>query len=194
VKPVAVAEYLYGLLGSSAWLRLVGVSKTTGPIGVPITKDEALFNEVSGHGRELLWLATGGKRGSKPPASRSLPPRKIKVIKDLGSSLPTSYTYEEASANLVVGEGILGPVPPEVWRFEVSGLKVVPSWLSYRLATRAGKKSSPLDEIRPTHWEQTHELLALLHSLEGMVAMEPRSESLIRRVLESEVLAYGEHP
>jgi len=194
VKPVSVAEYLYGLLGTGAWLRWVGVSKTTGPIGVPITKDEVLFREVSAHGRELLWLATGGKRGSKPSAAHYLPAREAKVIKDLGGSLPTNYSYDESSANLVVGEGIFGPVSPEVWLYEVSGLKVVPSWLSYRLATRAGKKSSALDEIRPKRWEQTHDLLALLYSLEGMVAMEPRSESLIRRVIQSEVLTYGDHP
>ena len=32
-----------------------------------------------------------------------------------------------------VGEGRFGPIAFTVWNFEVSGLKVVQSWLSYRM-------------------------------------------------------------
>jgi hypothetical protein len=51
-----------------------------------------------------------------------------------------------------VGNSRFGPVTPEVWEFEVSGLKVVQSWLGYRMKKRARKKSSLLDDIRPERW------------------------------------------
>jgi hypothetical protein len=62
-----------------------------------------------------------------------------------------------------------GPVAPEVWEFEISGLKAVQSWLGYRMKKRAGKKSSPLDDIRPERWtpKMTDELLELLWVLEA---------------------------
>lgn len=62
---------------------------------------------------------------------------------------PVDYVYDEAKREIVAGEGRFGPVSPQVWEFEVSGLNVVQSWLDYRMKKRAGKKSSPLDDIRP---------------------------------------------
>jgi hypothetical protein len=68
-----------------------------------------------------------------------------------------------------IGDGIFGAVPEEVWEFEVSGLKVVQSWLAYRMKKRAGKKSSPLDDIRPERWtpRMTDELLEMLWVVQG---------------------------
>lgn len=50
---------------------------------------------------------------------------------------------------------------PEVWEFSVSGFKVLQSWLAYRMQKGAGKKSSPLDKIRPAAWRFDEELLDL---------------------------------
>ncbi len=56
-----------------------------------------------------------------------------------------------------------------------SGLQVVRSCLSYRMRSGAGRKSSPLDDIRPERWtpQLTEELLELLWVLEATVAMFP---------------------
>ena len=40
-------------------------------------------------------------------------------------------------------------MPPEVVAFELSGFRPVKSWLDDRMASGAGRTSSPLDEIRP---------------------------------------------
>jgi len=40
----------------------------------------------------------------------------------------------------------------EVWKCEVSSLKVALSRQGYRMKKRAGKKPSPLDDIRPERW------------------------------------------
>ncbi|UTT49883.1 type ISP restriction/modification enzyme [Rhodococcus gordoniae] len=185
VSAESVALYNYGLLGTGAWLRVVGVTKKVGTVAVPYTTNRDLFNTVVSHGHELLGIATRGRRGT-PPASQ---PKSANLAQDIGRLLPESYSYDEGSHSLSIGNGMIRDVSPKVWAYEVSGLRVIPSWLSYRLAVRAGKKSSPLDDIRPESWKLTDELIDLIHLLEGMVAMEETSELLIRRVLSGEILS-----
>lgn len=187
ISPESIALYTYGLLGTGAWLRVVGVTKKVGAVAVPFTTNRDLFDEVASHGSALLWISTHGERGSAP----ALRPKSARLTKEIGHSLPESYSYDEVGRDLSIGNGVISRISPEVWDYEVSGLRVVHSWLSYRLATRAGRKSSQLDEIRPERWELTEELLNLLHSLEGMVAMEAPSELLIRRVLSGDLLSMG---
>jgi hypothetical protein len=98
---------------------------------------------------------------------------------------PTEYAYDPAKGEITVGDGRFGPVAPEVWDFEVSGLKVVQSWLGYRMKKRAGKKSSPLDDIRPERWtaRMSDEFLELLWVLEATLAMEPDLAAALEKVV-----------
>ena len=75
-----------------------------------------------------------------------------------------------------------------MYEFEVSGLKVVQSWLKYRMKKGAGKKSSPLDDIRPARWTSqfTTELLELLWGLEETVKCYPEQEKLLEAVVASD--------
>ncbi len=83
-----------------------------------------------------------------------------------------------------MGAGAFAPVAPEVYNFEVSGLKVVQHWLGYRMREPKGKKSSPLDDIHPQKWTRdfTDELLELLWILEATIAEYPRQAKLLTRV------------
>lgn len=78
-----------------------------------------------------------------------------------------------------------------MWEFEVSGLKVVQSWLGYRMRNRKGKKSSPLDDIAPEHWppEFTSELLRLLHLLEETLDIYPQQAALLERIVQGPLLS-----
>lgn len=78
-------------------------------------------------------------------------------------------------------------MPPQIWEFEVSGLKVVQSWPGYRMKARAGKKSSPLDDIRPERWtaQMSDELLELLWVLEATLALEPQLEQMLDKIIAS---------
>ena len=109
---------------------------------------------------------------------------------------PTSFRYDGATRTLYVGEGEYAPVTPEVYGFEVSGLKVVQSWLRYRMRNGAGRASSPLDGIRPERWTSrfTTELLELLWVLEATVEGWPEQERLLGAVVERECLRAGELP
>ena len=91
---------------------------------------------------------------------------------------------------LLVGEGFIDNVPPEVWQYEVSGKQVLVHWFSYRkkVRTRAvigeRRPPSPLEKIQPDHWlaEYTRELLNVLHVLARLVALEPRQADLLTRI------------
>ncbi|MDW8051564.1 MAG: type ISP restriction/modification enzyme [Armatimonadota bacterium] len=88
---------------------------------------------------------------------------------------------------LQVDTSVIAPVPPEVWAFEVSRLKVVASWLEYRVGAGGGKKSSPLDALRPERWTLAFntELLELLWVIEHTLAVYPRQAELLERILAS---------
>ena len=83
-----------------------------------------------------------------------------------------------------------------VYEFEVSGLKVVQSWLKYRMRNGGGRRSSPLDDIRPARWTSafTTELLELLWVLEATVTVYPEQESLLKAVVEGACLQAGDLP
>ena len=109
---------------------------------------------------------------------------------------PEGFEYAESRRTLRVGAGEFGPVRPEVWAFSVSGFQVVNSWPSYRMREGAGRRSSPLDEIRPTLWtaQFTHELLQLLWVLEGTVEQWPTLAELLEAVVAGECLQAAELP
>ena len=100
------------------------------------------------------------------------------------------------TGTLRVGEGEFTPVEPEVYEFEVSGLKVVQSWLKYRMKKGAGRKSSFLDGIRPVHWTSqfTTELLELLWVLEATVKSYPEQARLLEAVVASDCFQADEMP
>ena len=80
--------------------------------------------------------------------------------------------------------------------FEMSGLKVIQSWLGYRMKRRAGKKSSPLDNIRPERWtpRMSEELLELLWVLETTLVMEPELEQVLDRAVSGSCFKISDLP
>ena len=91
------------------------------------------------------------------------------------------FNYDEKRQILIVGDGEFGPVSPSVYTYEVSGLKVVQSWLGYRMKNRRGRKSSPLDDITPSGWtaDYTSELLRLLNLLTRTLDINQQQAALL---------------
>lgn len=183
-----LAGYVYALLGGQSYTRRFwNELETPGP-RVPLTKDGKTFADAGKLGRKLIWLHTyaerfrGADRGDEVPQGMATT---IKGVSADPANYPVEYDYDEAKCEVVVGDGRFGPVSPEVWEFEVSGLKVVQSWLGYRMKKRAGKKSSPLDDIRPERWtaRMSDELLELLWVLEATLAMEPELQAMLDNVV-----------
>ena len=182
--------YVYGVLAQPAFTASFYAQLETGELRVPITKDAGLFGRVRAIGARLLWLHTYGERFVLEGAqSGRVPPGAARCTKTVPGDVdgyPETFAYTEMTRTLHVGEGEFAPVASEVYEFEVSGLKVVQSWLSYRMKNGAGRKSSPLDEIRPERWSSafTTELLELLWVLEATVAGYLEQERLLKAVIE----------
>jgi hypothetical protein len=73
-------------------------------------------------------------------------------------------------------------------RFEVSGLRVLMSWLRYRMATKKGKKSSPLDGIHAERWSFAEELLQLVIVLQRTIDSTKNAAELLERVVASRLV------
>ncbi len=190
VTPEDFLAYVYGALAQPAFTARFAEELETREVRVPITKDAALFEQVCAIGARLLWLHTYGERfvpeGEQHGRVPSGAARCTNAIPGDIANYPETFSYTDTTRTLRVGEGVFAPVEPEVYEFEVSGLKVVQSWLKYRMKNRAGRKSSPLDDIRPARWTSafTTELLELLWVLEVTVAAYPEQESLLKAIVE----------
>ena len=179
--------YIYGLCGTGAFADRFAseLGEAAGPVRIPITNDIVVFNQVRALGEELLWLHTWGERfgdGTPLPASR------VQEIAAVRGAYPEKYSWDAKSDILTVGNGSFAPVPRALWEFEVSGLKVLQSWLGNRMQAGKGRKSSSLDDIRPERWTFTPELLTLLAVLEGTLDRTPMAATLIELVLQSELI------
>jgi hypothetical protein len=170
-----------------------------------LTKDANLFAQVRDVGARLLWLHTYGQRYVPKGKHKGHVPkgaaRCVKPVPGDSANYPEKYEYNDATKTLHVGDpngagGEFAPVAPEVYEFEVSGLKVVQSWLAYRMKKPKGKKSSPLDDIRPERWtgEFTTELLELLWVLEATLAEYPAQAKLLSAVVKGACFKADELP
>jgi predicted helicase len=188
--------YVYGMLANAAFTDRYAEELATRELRVPITGDAALFAQVRDVGARLLWLHTYGERYVPKGRHRGQVPkgkaRCTKAVPGDAANYPEDYQYNEATKTLHVGSGQFAPVAPEVYNFEVSGLKVVQSWLGYRKKEPKGKKSSPLDDIRPEKWtgEFTTELLELLWVLEATIAEYPKQAELLTAVVKKRTLKF----
>ncbi|MBI3693765.1 MAG: N-6 DNA methylase [Acidobacteria bacterium] len=189
VTPEDFLAYVYGALAQPAFTARYAKELETRELRVPITKNAALFAKVRDAGALLLWLHTYGERFVPKGQRRGQVPRGatkcVKAVPGDPDGYPESFAYNDATRTLHVGEGQFRPVGPDVFEFEVSGLKVVQSWLRYRMKKGAGKKSSPLDDIRAERWtsQVTTELLELLWVLEATIEGYPEQAKLLEAVI-----------
>jgi hypothetical protein len=194
------AGYVYAVLGHPGYTVRFAEELVNCEVRVPLTKDGGLFFKAAAFGQRLIWLHTYGERmtGRDRPKGK-VPKGEAKCLKAVGDSeagYPEDFVYDAATETLHVGEGTFKPVSREVFEFEVSGLQVVKSWLGYRMKKRSGRRSSPLDDIRPTVWTHafTRDLLELLWVLEHTIAGYPEQQALFEAILESELFTEDELP
>jgi len=200
VTPEDFLAYTYGVLAQFAFTERFADELGTRELCVPLTKDATLFAQVRDIGARLLWLHTYGQRFIPKGHHRGqLPKGAARCVKSVPADIagyPEKYEYNDAKKTLRVGHGEFAPVAPEVYEFEVSGLKVVQSWLGYRMKDPKGRRSSPLDEINTEQWpsEFTTELLELLWVLEATVAQYPAQAELLSAVVKGPCFRAEELP
>jgi hypothetical protein len=197
---VDLVAYLYGVLAHPAFTAEFTAELATRELRVPLTKEPVLFEGARGIGGRLIWLHTFGQR-MVPPAQRigDLPQGRALCthqIPDDAEHYPGGFSHDPDRHALCVGGGEFSPVGDAVYGFEVSGFKVLPSWLKYRTGGGGGRHSSVLDEIRPARWTaaMTTELLQLLWVLEATVDGYEGQAELLKAIIAGECYESSELP
>ncbi len=186
--------YVYSLGATAAFADRFSeeLAEAAGPIHIPITADPDLFRQAVALGRDLLWWHTWGERFA-PDGQTRLPQGRAEEVEPV-EGMPDDFDYDPESETLTVGTGTFAPVSQEAWDFEVSGLRVLRSWLGYRMKTRKGRKSSPLDDIRPTRWTQSKELLLVLSIVEHTIEVTPKAAALLAQIVEGPLIPAADLP
>jgi Type ISP C-terminal specificity domain len=112
------------------------------------------------------------------------------AILDDADDMPDEIEYDESKHRLIIGTGFIENVSPAVWKYEVTGKRVLTQWFSYRKKNRErpiiGDRRPPskLGEIQPDHWlaEYTTELLNVLNVLTLLVESEPDQAQLLEAI------------
>lgn len=206
-----VMAYLAAVAAHPAFTRRFAPDLATPGLRIPMTTDADLFTRAVALGKRVIWLHSFGERFAEPAAGRPLgAPRlpadagpiypRAGTIPSSPERFPDEIDYDPASRRLRVGDGFLDNVPPEVWRYEVSGKQVLRQWFSYRRRTRERpiignrRSPSPLGDIQPERWpaEYTSDLIDLLHVLGGLVALEPQQADLVEEICAGSLLGTAE--
>jgi hypothetical protein len=200
ITPEQFFAYSYALLACPLYTEKFSEELSIPGPRLSLSKDLGLFLKAVEVGKHLIWLHTYGERFvPEGESSGQIPQGSVRCNRGISTSpenYPENFKYDEAEQILWVGEGQFNPVVPEVWNFSVSGLQVVKSWLDYRKKAGAGRRSSPLDEIRPERWttQMTTELLELLWILEHTLAVYPELETVFEAIVSSECFTEDELP
>jgi hypothetical protein len=198
-----VLAYIAGVVSHHAYTERFAEELHTPGIRVPLTADPLLWKEAVHLGRTVLWLHTYGERFTdsadrRPEGPPRLPsdrnPQVTATIPDAEDGMPRDISYDPATQTLHVGTGRIRPVPPQVWDYEVSGMKVVRKWFDYRKKNPRVRWSSPLDEDHAQYWPPgfTSELLSLLNVLALCTDLEPQQADLLNRVCGGKLITVAE--
>jgi hypothetical protein len=203
--PEDVFAYVAALLANPAYTERFRPDLVRPGLRVPLTADKKLFAKAAEIGREVIWLHTFGERFADPANGRpsgqpKLPdaerPKVQKSIPDTPQGFPDTIDYDPAKRELKIGSGIIAPVVPKVWAYEVSGKPVLRQWFSYRKKNREKpqigdrRPPSPLGEIQPDHWlpEYTTELLNVINTLGLLVKLEPKQAELLEEIVDGPLI------
>lgn len=140
--------YLVAVAAHPGYVERFRADLTQPGLRIPVTADPELFAEAAALGRRVVWLQTFGERmadagAGRPPGPPRLPMGRRPQV-PVGGAIPATpegfpdlLGYDASGQRLLVGSGFIAPVPPAVWRYEVSGLQVLPQWFSYRKKDRS---------------------------------------------------------
>jgi Type ISP C-terminal specificity domain/N-6 DNA Methylase len=188
--------YSYALLSTPAYIVAHADDLSVPGPRLPITKDHALFTRGASLGRTMLNLHTYGERFAGAGSGTAYRGKALntKPVPSLSGSYPDRQSLE--GETLKIGEGEFAPVSVEVYNYSISGLLVLQSWIKYRLKSGYGKRSSPLDALRPDVWtpEMSRELLELIWLLERTLELEPAHTAFLTHVEASELFVADDLP
>ena len=157
-----VWHYCAGLLGTEAYPERWGdpMGETLKP-HIPFPDSHQDFEALVSIGRRLVEIAKGKNLDrSGVQCTVAVDP----------SELPdfTDSRYSPDDNALRFGGGEFTGVTLEIWNHQISGYRTLPRWIKARSSTPGGRKSSPLDDIRPTTWEFTQDLIEVCDKIASL--------------------------
>ena len=198
--PVSVEDlvaYVAAVVAHPGFVGRFTDELTTPGVRVPMTSDPVLWARAVEVGRIVVWLHTYGDAfaddgAMRPSGNVRFPvgdPRQPQSLTAV-TGMPETIGYDADTATVSLGDGQWGPVPPEVWAYDVGGKNVLRSWFNYRKAAPGGKKTSPLDYVHVDVWpaEWTIEFIDLLTVLTRLVDLEAEQAKFLDDVLAADVL------
>ncbi|MER5480836.1 type ISP restriction/modification enzyme [Streptomyces sp. NPDC002734] len=193
-----LAAYVLAVAGHTTFTERFPEELLTPGVRLPLTRTRETWEKAVALGTEVLWVLTYGERGVSPEAGRPAgavgfprgDARQVRYLTHIGDTLPAQIRHDSETQTLHVGEGSFGPVPEEVWNFDVGGMPVLKKWFGYRKASPNSKRTSPLDDIHATNWpgEWTEELIRLLSVLRRLVDLRSAQRDLLTEVLSGPVI------
>jgi hypothetical protein len=199
-----LAAYTYALLSATAYQERYAEELRTPGLRVPLTADNQLWADAVRIGRRLIWLHTYAERFRDPAAGQG---QHLPHVVEIGweepvtriPRTPSDIIYDEETNVLLVADGRVTGVRPDVWAFAVSGMPVIAKWLGYRTAApvgRAASSTSALDAIRPVEWidDWNDELLDLLRLVTLTVDQQPVLSGLLGSICTGPLIHTSELP
>lgn len=191
-----IVAYMAAVIAHPAYTREFRDQLQVPILRLPLTADPALWEQAVCIGEEVIWLHTYGERFADAAKERPLRTPQLREgvrpkveisIPDNEDEMPESVSYDLDYRTLKLGNGSIAPVSPEIWAYDVSGMRVVKKWFGYRKKNPSGKHTSPLDDINPSTWtvQYTRDLLALLNVLGRLVELEPVQAQLLATIREA---------
>ena len=108
--------------------------------------------------------------------------------------MPESHAYDPKSQTLTVGTGAFSPC--QRGGMELRGLRPQSPPLLARLPNEDPQRQEvqPLDDIRPTRWTQTNELLLLLSIIEHTIEVTPKAADLLAQIVQGPLIPAKDLP
>ena len=204
VTPEEVFAYIAAVAAHPGYTERFWDSLRRPGIRIPLTVDRDLWSYTCAVGEEIIWLHTFGTRyhdvgRGRPEGAPRLPPGQrpqiIREISDDREAMPDTIRYEASTAELHVGDEIIGPVSPEAWGYQVCGRLVIRQWFSFRQRTRQHQnRTSPLDDMRVDGWTYhlNRDLLNLINVLTRLVELQPRQETLLQGICDGSLITLSD--
>lgn len=195
IPPENICFYAFAILTHPSYTKTFHRELVHSSPRIPLTNDYRVFSAGAHFGKQLIAIQTAGHRF--PETTQELFGQ-AECLVPQPKPYPENFLYQPKHKTIFIQNQkqyipFVRNVDQNVWSFSISGFKPIQSWLQYRKKKGSGKRSSPLDEIRPMQWTQqlTNQLLNTIWSVEKSILQYKAMEEWFAMLLKTPHLQYS---